>query len=142
MTELTLTREFDAAPTRVFDMVTRQENIARWWGPEGMSCSILEADFTTVGPWTSTMQNDKGEKYKVSGIVIEVDAPNSVSFTWGWHDDADVRGAESVVRFSVASNDKGGSIFTLYHVGLADDESASNHTKGWSSSLGKLMALF
>lgn len=74
--------------------------------------------------------------------MTHLNPPNSVGFTWAWHDDTDARGRESHVTLSVAPHPEGGTLLTLSHVDLADAEAARNHDIGWSSSLTKLVALF
>ena len=138
--DLVIERDFSVSPETVFSFVTERENISKWWGPENMTCPILEMDMAKLGPWTATMQNAEGGKYKVSGVVEAVDPPNSVEFTWGWHDDGDDRGHESRVRFDISSDGKGGSKFKLTHTDLADEESVGNHNMGWTSSIRKLEA--
>jgi len=141
MTELKLVRKFSADPETVFAFVTNQDNIKKWWGPEGMTIPQIDMNFAQTGPWSSVMQNSDGERFKVTGVVEEVDPPHSVEFTWGWHDDQDNRGHESRVRFEVRPDRQGGTEFTLIHSGLADEESAQNHNQGWTSSLRKLEAM-
>jgi len=84
------------------------------------------------------MTNAEGDRYKVTGEVLALDPPNSVEFTWGWHDENDNRGHESRVRFEVTPDGVEGSLFKLQHTGLPDDEAATNHNTGWTSSLRKL----
>ena len=141
MTTLTLIRHFAADPGTVFDFVTKPENLIKWWGPEGMTCPDAQLDFQTEGPWSSVMVSPEGNRFKVTGVVAEVDPPNAVELTWGWHDDADVRGHESRVRFEVRPDGAGGTEFRLIHSGLADEESRANHEMGWTSSLRKLEAM-
>lgn len=141
MSDLRLEREFAADPETVFAFITKSENLSQWWGPEGMSLKDLALDFTKLGPWTSTMVNAEGGKYKVSGAVTAIDPPKSVEFTWGWHDENDERGHESQVRFEIKSNGNGGTIFSVIHQGLADEPSAQNHSEGWASTLKKLERL-
>ena len=138
MTDLRLERKFARDPETVFAFVTRTEHLLEWWGPEGMNVPEQEMDFTRPGPWWSVMVNAEGGRHKVSGEVLSIDPPRAVEFTWGWHDENDTRGHESTVRFEVAPDGDGGSIFTLVHSGLADEESATNHNMGWTSSLKKL----
>ncbi|MCP5089222.1 MAG: SRPBCC domain-containing protein [Rhodobacteraceae bacterium] len=140
MSELTIMRRFGIDAKTVFAFITRTEHLLKWWGPENMGIPEYKIDFTTTGTWHSVMQSPEGNSYKVSGEVINVDPPNSVEFTWGWHDDNDDRGHESRVRFEVKDDGKGGAIFTLTHSGLADEESRNNHNMGWTSSLRKLEA--
>lgn len=138
MSTLKLEREFSADPETVFAYITRAENVAKWWGPEGMSMNEHRLDFTQPGAWTSTIVNAEGGLHKMSGVVTAIDPPNSVEFTWGWHDDKDQRGYESQVRLEVNPNGSDGTLFRLTHSELADEESARNHGRGWGSSLNKL----
>jgi uncharacterized protein YndB with AHSA1/START domain len=139
--KLRFERRFRHDARTVFDFVTRPEHLAKWWGPEGMSLPDMNIDLGRPGPWSSTMQAADGSKFHVSGAVLTVDPPHRVEFTWGWHDDKGLRGHESRVRFTVRDDGAGGSVFTLVHSGLADEESARNHENGWTSSLRKLEKL-
>lgn len=141
MSDLKLTRKLKASPEKVFAFVTQTEHLTKWWGPEKMHVPLHDLDLSRTGPWFSVMENEEGQQYKVSGEVTELDPPRSVSFTWGWHDDADRRGHESTVRFTVEP-DGDGAIFTLHHFDLPDDESANNHQDGWASTLRKFDTVF
>ena len=138
MTELTITRNFAADPETVFAFVTQPAHLLKWWGPEGMDIGEHQLDFSKKGPWSSVMLSAEGNKFKVTGDVTQVDPPGVVEFTWAWHDDDDQRGHESLVRFELQPDGKGGTAFTLKHSGLPDDESVENHNMGWTSSLRKL----
>lgn len=141
MTEhLRLERLYKVPVERVFEAVTRPDMLAQWWGPVGIVRCTGALDFTRPGPWDSTMINAEGARYKVSGQVTTVKAPNLVAFTWGWHDDKDQRGHESHVQLELTEVD-GGTRFVLTHHDLPDDEQITNHNQGWSSSLTKLDAL-
>ncbi|MEM7241449.1 MAG: SRPBCC domain-containing protein [Pseudomonadota bacterium] len=141
MSDLTFTRNFKASPELVFDFVTQQDHIAKWWGPEKMHCPVLNMNLTKPGAWLSTMENKDGQHYTVSGEVVDVDPPKRVTFTWAWHDENDTRGNESRVTFEVTSDGSGGSVFTLTHRGLVDEESRNGHEQGWTSSIRKLEKL-
>jgi len=142
MSELRIERIFAADPETVFAFVTQTGHLLKWWGPEGMSVPEHDLDFTRTGPWSSVMVGGEGNRHKVTGEVISIDPPNSVEFTWGWHDDDDdQRGHGSKVRFEISGDGNGGTKFLLIHSGLADDESVKNHNMGWTSSLVKLERL-
>ena len=141
MPNLVMERTFDATPEKVFTYLSKAEHIVKWWGPEGMTLPEHELAFDKTGPWLSVMQNAEGQQYKVSGQVTHVDPPNSVGFTWGWHDDQDQRGAESHVTLTVEPAGEGARLI-LDHRELGDDEIAANHNTGWTSSLRKLEAQF
>ena len=140
MTDLVIERRFDASAETVFAFLTQPDKIATWWGPEGMTCPVLDMNLAQTGDWMSVMANADGGRFKVSGVVEDVSPPHRVSFTWGWHDENDRRGPESRVTFEVTPVAEGGTVFKLTHADLPDEESAGNHNQGWTSSLRKLEA--
>jgi uncharacterized protein YndB with AHSA1/START domain len=140
MTELKIERKLAADAKTVFEYVMQTRHLLKWWGPEGMTVPEHDLDLSKPGPWSSVMMNADGQRYKVTGEVIAVDPPHSVEFTWGWHDENDVRGHDTRVRFEIHPA-RSGTRFVLVHTGLADEESAKNHEMGWSSSLNKLERL-
>ena len=141
MADLKLEREFPTTPENLFAWISDGAKLLQWWGPEGMHVPEHDLDFSRLGSWYSVMQNAEGQQYKVSGQVTHVDPPNSVGFTWGWHDDQDQRGAESHVTLTVEPAGEGARLI-LDHRELGDDEIAANHNQGWTSSLRKLEAQF
>ena len=140
MADLRLERRFDVAPERLFAAISRPEELVAWWGPEGMSVPEHDLDFTRKGPGYSVMVSPEGQRYKVSGQLTHYDPPKSLGFTFGWHDDADARGAESHVTLRVEPDGSGARLI-LEHLDLPDQEQAANHESGWTSSLRKLEAV-
>ena len=141
MSDLIIERTFAAKPEAVFSFVTQTDHLLKWWGPEGITVAENNLDFTRLGPWSSVMVNAEGQRYKVTGEVTQIDEPNAIELTWGWHDENDERGHSSTVRFEVDTDGKNGTLFKLIHSNLPDDESAQNHDTGWSSSFKKLERL-
>lgn len=138
MTDLRLERVYPIAPTALFDLVSTPDALCQWFGPEGVDIETCEMDFTRLGPWVCVMVGrESGEKFKVSGQVTHVEAPVSVGFTWAWHDDADQRGSESHVTFSVSAAPEGARLM-LDHRDLDDSEQSQQHNEGWTSTLRKL----
>ena len=141
MPTVTLERTFAAPQDRVFEYVSKTEHLLKWWGPETVRVTEHQLSMERPGPYVSVFENDDGGRFKVSGQVTHVDRPNSIGFTWAWHDENDKRGVESHVTIKLVPAQNGGTDFTLTHVDLPDEESAQNHTGGWTSSLRKLEAL-
>lgn len=139
MNELRLERDFAVTAQRLFDWISTPEKLLQWWGPEGMFVPEHALDFTRTGAWYSVMQNDEGQRYKVSGQVTHSDPPRSVGFTWAWHDDADQRGHESHVTFTVVAAGDGARLL-IEHRDLDGSEQSASHEKGWNSTLRKLAA--
>ncbi len=136
-----LERTFPAPVERVFQFVSQTEHLLKWWGPETMHVPEHNLSFEKTGPWMSIMQNPEGQRYKVSGQVTHVDPPNSIGFTWAWHDETDKRGVESHVTIRLVPAQSGGTQMSLTHVDLPDEESAKSHNMGWNSTLNKLERL-
>ena len=103
-----------------------------------MSVPEHDLGFARTGPWFSVMTNAEGQRFNVSGHVTHVDPPNSIGFTWAWHDEADRRGVESHVTIRLVPARNGGTDFSLHHADLPDADTAANHESGWTSSLRKL----
>ena len=110
MAVLTLERRFDAAPKRVFEYISKTGRLLEWWGPEGIKVPDHALGFDREGPWYSVMRLSDGRDLKVSGHVTHVDPPNSVGFTWAWHDENDVRGVESHVTIRLVPAQSGGTV--------------------------------
>jgi len=141
LSELVITRVLRAQPERVFAFVSDTKHLLKWWGPEGMGVPEHQLAFDRLGPWMSVITNGEGQRYKVSGQVTHVDPPNSVGFTWAWHDEDDARGLESHVTIKLVPAAKGGTALELRHVDLPDSDAAASHEQGWTSSLRKLERL-
>lgn len=137
MTDLRLERSFPVNPQHLFDWITRPESLVKWWGPEGVHVTDNQLDFTRLGPWFAKMVNGNGDVYKVSGHVTRSDPPNVVGFTWGWHDDDDLRGHDSHVTFTILPDGSGAKL-VLDHRDLKDANMTANHKTGWTSSFESL----
>jgi uncharacterized protein YndB with AHSA1/START domain len=140
MNDLTLEREFPIAPEMVFDFVTREEHLKTWFGHPGWVFKDIKMDLITGKLWHAVMISEEGNTFKNSGVVTAYDPPNSVDFTWAWHDENDVRGHESNVRFTVEKAAKGGTLFKVIHTNLPSEEAAEGHSKGWAVTLSRLEA--
>ncbi|MEO3827553.1 SRPBCC family protein [Actinomadura sp. B10D3] len=66
-----MTRDFAAAPERVFRAHTDPELFARWVGPDGMSTRIERWDATTGGSWRYVSTQD-GAEFGFYGCFHEV----------------------------------------------------------------------
>ena len=142
-TLLEFIRDYPVALTRLWAAVTDPAEIVKWFGPEGVYLDSCEMDLTRTGPWVCVMVGrESGDRFKVSGQVTSVNAPDdgargSVGFTWAWHDADDRRGVESFVTFTVEAT-RTGARLTLTHRDLANIDAAQSHTQGWLSTLRKL----
>jgi uncharacterized protein YndB with AHSA1/START domain len=81
MAEVTISRYLEAAPEMVFQFMTQTEKLLKWWGPEGINVAEHDLDFSSEGNWFSVMRSKEGGRYKVSGEVLEIVPPKSVTMT-------------------------------------------------------------
>lgn len=141
MGDLKIERNFPVSPKRVFAFVTEMDNLLKWWGPVGTSIGEHNLDLSKPGAWFFVLIDPKGGHHRVSGVVLSVDAPRSVEFTLIVHDPDGPPSIDSVVRFEISSDNKGGARFVLTQTGLTEDEIVKGSTQGWISTLGRLQEL-
>jgi uncharacterized protein YndB with AHSA1/START domain len=55
-----ITKEFNASPDLVFDMFSRAEHLAHWWGPKGMDTSVEKLDFRPGGNFHYKIKGENG----------------------------------------------------------------------------------
>lgn len=134
---LRIERKFAAAPERVFAAWTNPEELANWWGPEGMTTPQCKMDVRTGGAWQTTMRNDKGDEYTVSGVYRTIDPPRHLVFTWAWHNDGVRDGHETEISVQLEPVD-GGTHLVLIQQTFAERDQRDNHHGGWMSSLNDL----
>lgn len=135
---LKIERTYTANPAKVFAYLTQMENLVKWWGPEGTSISDHNLDLTQKGDWYFVIVDPMGGHHKVSGVVLEVNAPHFVEFTMIVHSQEGPPQIDSVVRFEVAASDAGGTHFILTQSGLTEEQIFTGSTKGWISTLERL----
>ena len=69
---LSIKKTFDARVELVWEAWTQPEHIARWWGPKGMSITIVKHDFKVGGKWKYLMPMPNGSEFISEGVYIEI----------------------------------------------------------------------
>jgi uncharacterized protein YndB with AHSA1/START domain len=130
---LRMERVIAATPERLFELWTDPEELAKWWGPEGFTTPTYSMDVRPGGRWHTTMRRPDGSEHVVSGIYRAIEPPKRLVFTWGWDDDAGMRGHETevTVTFEPAP---GGTRMRLVQQTFVDSDSRNRHEHGWGSS--------
>jgi uncharacterized protein YndB with AHSA1/START domain len=70
--ELLLTRTLNAPIDLVWEVWTKPEHIAKWWGPDGFTNTITTMDLKSGGEWNLIMHGPDGTDYKNHSIFKEV----------------------------------------------------------------------
>lgn len=135
---LTIKRRLNATPAEVFDAWTDPTLLMQWFGPENVETQEVSVDARVGGGFRVVMLEDTGERHEVSGTYYEVVANERLAFSWSW-----VTTPERVSQVTVTFKPDGaGTILTLLHEQLFDEQAVKGHTHGWTGSLAKLEALF
>ena len=81
--EIQMTRLFDAPRHLVFDVMTKPEHIAQWWGclGEGYSVPECEVDLRPGGKWRFVNRTPKGELVVFYGVYHEIARPERLVYT-------------------------------------------------------------
>ena len=70
--ELLITRTLDAPIDLVWEVWTKPEHIANWWGPNGFTNTITKMDLTAGGEWDLVMHGPDGTDYKNKSLFKEI----------------------------------------------------------------------
>jgi uncharacterized protein YndB with AHSA1/START domain len=133
---LTIRRRFKAAPERVYRAWTEPAQIARWFGPGGIT--VLESVFElrAGGKFMIHARGENGEDHRVSGKVREAVPNSKVVYTWAWQSTPE---RESLVTVEFKP-DGDGTLLVLTHEQFFDEGARDRHNGGWNAALDKLEA--
>ncbi len=70
--ELLISRTLDAPVELVWEVWTKPEHIAQWWGPDGFTNTISTMEMRPGGEWDLVMHGPDGTDYKNKSIFKEV----------------------------------------------------------------------
>ena len=84
---LTIQRQLNTGPDRVYAAWTEAEKIARWFGPSVVEQDSVKAkmDVRVGGSFQVSFKTDDGEFHQVGGIYREVVPNRKLVFSWAWH---------------------------------------------------------
>jgi len=138
---LTMTRRFAAPRERVYAAWSDGEQVARWFGPESVTCTVHQWDARVDGQYSLTMNHANGDTSELSGVFREVSPPKRLvyTWTWTWGGDGGMAGRETLLtlEFEEAGDE---TVLHLSHSLLLDEDFAQKHSMGWSSSFNSLDA--
>lgn len=125
--EVTKSVVIEARRERVWPFLSDPEQFANWWGEGSTIRAEVGADVQVVYPGGS----------KALGTVTEVDAPNSITFTWGYEGEGKpIAPGASTVQITLDDHEHG-TLVTVRHRGFASDDLAAGHDLGWQYHLSQ-----
>ena len=116
---LRIERHLSHSPAKVWRAVTQAEHLSQWFPSKPTMELAIGADVTC----------DHGDGPQVDGVVVEVDEPRVLAFTWG----------ADAVRLELVPNE-GGCLLILSHM-FDDKRSAGSFAAGWSLCVDALEAV-
>jgi len=137
---LTLKRRLKAPPAKVFAAWTDPKKMKEWMGPGEIRTIVAEADARVGGRYRVLMRAPDGKEHDVSGVYREVVTNEKLVLTWAWKVAPPDEPHESLVTV-LLKPDGGGTLLTLIHEHLFDEDSRDGHEQGWIASLDKLEKL-
>jgi uncharacterized protein YndB with AHSA1/START domain len=70
--EISLSRTLNAPVELVWEVWTKPEHIAGWWGPDGFTNTIDTMDVRPGGEWNLVMHGPDGTDYKNASVFREI----------------------------------------------------------------------
>ncbi len=141
--ELHVSRDIDAAPSRVFEAWTSPDQIVRWWGGGGVTCPEAEVDLRPGGSYRIANAAPDGTMTWITGRFDVVDPPHRLTYTWTVEvpgQDASAQGPPSVVVVEFQPLDSGTRV-TIAHSRIPTSDARQMFGAGWNGCLDGLRAL-
>lgn len=130
----TIVRRINASPAKVWAAITQPDLMMQWWGPDAGPTISVVADVRPGGRFSVVFRLVNGDEHNPTGIYQEVIPEKMLVFTW---DLPGTKERESLVTFRLEPFD-GGTMLTLTHEHLPDEEARNSHEHGWNGLLDKL----
>ena len=139
--EIVITRTFEAPAPRIFEMWTKAEHVARWWGPKGYTTTIDRMDARPGGEFRLLMHGADGTRQPVKGVYREVNPPRRLVYTEDW-DLGDRPSVASLV--TIVFDERDGRTVATIHVLYETVEDRAvlidmGVMEGWHSCLDRLV---
>jgi uncharacterized protein YndB with AHSA1/START domain len=81
--EIAITRVFDVPRELVWNVWTKPEHIAKWWGPKGFTNTIHKMEVKPGGVWEFMMHGPNGVDYPNKVTYLEVKRPERLVYDHG-----------------------------------------------------------
>src|SRR5579872_3096633 len=101
----------------------------RWMGPGEIETVKVECDARVGGRYRVLMRSPAGQEYDLSGVYREVVANQKLVYTWAWKATPPDDPHESLVTV-LFKPDEGGTLVTVTHDNLFDEDSRNGHEHG------------
>lgn len=134
--------EIAAPPERVFQALTKAEELARWFTDPSCPVKSWEMEARLGGRYR--YETEKGavvvngvSEFECHGEILEIDPPRLLVYTWiaNWHDD---KRRTTLVRWELTPTADGTHVKVI-HNGLTQENAArKDYSNGWPGVLAML----
>jgi uncharacterized protein YndB with AHSA1/START domain len=152
MKKLTLERSFPAPVEEIWAALTKEDELKKWWCPQGMEVPHISVDLKKGGLFRYCFKGSEGQEFWGRGVYQMIESPKFLSFLDTFTDSqgnpvpsshygmAGEEIVESSVEFKLTEEN---GITTMAMVGENphDDSMLEEMTKGWNGMFDKLEAL-
>lgn len=104
--EIVLSRVFEAPRPLVFAAWTDPDQLCRWFGPDGFTCTTREASLREGGVWRYDMHAPDGTVYASRMSFLTVRAPEILVYDHGYDRDDDPLRFRVTVTFDAQADGK------------------------------------
>ena len=131
--EVIVSRTIDAAPGEIFDVWLDPKSAGSpWFGPERVTVNAV-----VDGLFYHSVQHE-GRTWAHYGRFVRLEKPGVIEHTWM---SEATRGFESTVAITLEPKGDG-TLLTLRHFGLPDDDMGRQHEEGWKFVVGAIADCF
>jgi uncharacterized protein YndB with AHSA1/START domain len=132
--DLVMSRELKAPRDLVFDVWTKPEHLARWWGPTGWTLPKCEVDLRPGGAFTFVMRGPNGMEAPFVGAYVEVARPERIVFE-GTIDDVPGHKVKTTVTFAESG---GKTTVTVRQTFNFESMATKGAPEGWKQNLDRM----
>ena len=138
--DLRLERHVDRTPEACFDLWTRAEALAQWWGPKDDKGRPFQADveaWTAAPgePWAIALTAPDGSRFDQTGKMLEVVRPRLIRFSFAWVQSGET-GPETEIRVTFEPVGTGTRLI-FEQTGFTDAVTRDAHVEGWEECLDR-----
>ena len=137
--------EIAAPPERIFQALTSEDQLFRWWNGAGGKCRVKswEMEARPGGKWRCVAFDPSGQmvvngcsEFVTSGEIVEFDLLRALAYSWfaNFHS---IRSHGAMVRWELIPQSHG-TLVRMTHSGLKPLQIASDYANGWPGVIGSL----
>ncbi len=128
---LAVRKTIKATAERLFEAWTDPEQLKKWWGPPGVTCTGAEVDLRVGGRYRMANQLPDGRVLWISGEFESIEPPRKLVYTW--RVEPETQASERVTVQFEARGDATEVIIT--HERIPSAAIRDMHEQGWHGCL-------